>query len=85
MNADYADDITFLTNTPTQAKSLLHHLEQAARGISLHANTNETEYMPFKWGAISTLNGSPLKLVDKFTYLDSSISSTESNVNMHLA
>ena len=36
-------------------------------------------------GAISTLNGNSLKLVDKFTYLGRSISSTESNVNIHQA
>ena len=35
-------------------------------------------------GAISTLNGHPLKLVEKFTYLSSNISSIESDVNMHL-
>ena len=36
-------------------------------------------------GAISILNSCPLKLVDKFTYLDSSMSSTESDVNLHQA
>ena len=34
-------------------------------------------------GAISTLNGKPLKLVDYITYFESTISSTESNVNVH--
>ena len=36
-------------------------------------------------GDISTLNGSILKLVDKFTYLGSSVSSTETDINMRLA
>ena len=36
-------------------------------------------------GDISTLNGSSLKLVDKFTYLGSSVSSTETDINMWLA
>ena len=36
-------------------------------------------------GDISTLNGGSLKLVDKFTYLGSSVSSLENNVNMLLA
>ena len=36
-------------------------------------------------GDISTLNGSSLKQVDKFTYLGSSVSSTETNINMQLA
>ena len=33
-------------------------------------------------GAISLLNGKPLQLVDQFIYLNSNISSTESNVNI---
>ena len=34
---------------------------------------------------ISTLNGGSLTLVDKFTYLKSSVSSTQNDINMHLA
>ena len=36
-------------------------------------------------GDISTLNGSSLKLVDKFTYLGSSVSSTEADIDTQLA
>ena len=36
-------------------------------------------------GDISTLNGSTLKLVDKFNYLGSSMSSTVTDINMRLA
>ena len=36
-------------------------------------------------GDISTLNGSSLKLIDKFTYLRSSVSSTETDINTWLA
>ena len=80
-DADYTDDIVLLVNTPAQAKSLMHTFEQAAGGIGLHMNANKTEC--FYWGgAISTLNGGPLKLVDKFMYLSSSVSSTESDVSM---
>ena len=78
--------IVLLVNTLTQAESLLHHLEQAAGGIGLHMNTDKMEYMCFNQkGNISTLNGGSLKLVDKFTYLGSSISSTKSDINMSLA
>ena len=35
-------------------------------------------------GDISTLNGSSLKLVDKFTYLGSSVSSTEKDIDTRL-
>ena len=45
-------------------------------------NANKTELMCFKQGAISTLHGNPLKLIDQFTYLGSNISSTERDVNI---
>ena len=67
-NAIYADDIALLVNTPAQAKSLLHSLEQAAGSIGLHVNADKGEYMCFNLErAISTLNGGSLKLVNKFT------------------
>ena len=83
---DYADDITLLANTPAQAESLRHSLERALGGISLYINANKTEYMCFNQrGDITTLNGGPLKQVDKFTYLGSSVSSTENDINIRLA
>ena len=69
-----------------QAEILLHGLERAAAGISLHANAPKTECMCFNQSAdISTINGSSLKLMDKFTYLGSSVSSSETGVNTRLA
>ena len=44
-DADYADDIAILANTPNQAETLLHSLERAAAGIGLHVNAHKTEYM----------------------------------------
>ena len=85
-DVDYTDDIALLANTPAQAETLLHSLEQAAAGISLHVNADKREYMCFNQrGNISTLNGSSLKLVDKFTYLGSSVSSTETDIKLQLA
>ena len=46
-DADYADDIALLANTPAQAESQLHSLERAASGIGLHVNADKTEYMYF--------------------------------------
>ena len=44
---------------------------------------DKTEYMCFNQkGNHSTLNGGPLKLVDKFTYQGCSVSSTENDVNI---
>ena len=86
MDADYANDIALLANTPTQAKTLIHCLERAAAGIGLHVNADKTEYMYFNQrGDISTLNGGPLKLVYKFIYFGSNISLTENDINMWLA
>ena len=80
--ADYTDDIAHLANTPAQ----LHSLERAAAGIGLHVNAHKTEYTYFNQrGDISTLNGSSLKLIDKFTYLGSSVSSTEMGINAQQA
>ena len=83
---DYADDIAHLANIPAQAESLQYCLERAAAVIGLHVNTDKTEYMCFNQrGDIFTLNGSSLKLEDKFTYLGSSVSSTETNIKTQLA
>ena len=85
-DADYTDDIALLTNVPAQAETLLHSLEWAFVGIGLHVNTYKTEYMCLnQTGSISTLKGSALKLVDKFTYLESSVSSTETDIDIRLA
>ena len=65
-DADYADDIAILANTPDQAETLLHSLERTAASIGLHVNAHKTEYMCYnQTGDISTLEGTPLKLVDK--------------------
>ena len=86
MITDYTDDMVLLANTPTQVESQLHSLEQAAGGIGLYVNADKTEFMCFNQkGYISTLNGRSLKLVDKFTYLGSSVSSTENDINTWLA
>ena len=84
-DADYADDIAILANTPDQAETLLHSLERAAASIGLHVNAHKTEYMCYnQTGDISTLEGTPLKLVDKFTYLGSSVESTEKDIETRL-
>ena len=81
-----ADYIVLLTNAPARAETLLHSLGWAAASIGLHVNAHKMEYLCFnQTGNISTLNGSSLKLVDKFTYLGSSVSSTETHINTQLA
>ena len=84
-NANYADDIAILAKTPNQAETLLHSLEQATAGIGLYVNAHKMEYMCYnQTGDISTLDGTPLKLVNKFTYLGSSVASTEKDIDTRL-
>ena len=85
MDADNAGDIALLANLPNHAKSLLPCVPQAAGGIVFQVNVDKTEYMCFNQGDIPTLNGGSLKLVDKFMYLGSSVSSAKSDIKMNLA
>ena len=85
-DADFTDYIALLANAPAQAETQLHSLERAAAGIGLHVNAHKMEYMSFNQRSdISTPNSSSLKLVSKFTYLGSSVSSTEKDINARLA
>ena len=65
--------------------TLVHSLERAAAGIGLHVNAHKTEHMRYnQTGNITTLDGASLRLVDKFTYLGSSVSSTENDIDTRL-
>ena len=79
-DADYAAGIAILANTPNVANTLLHSLERAAAGIGLHVNAHKTEYMCYN----QTLDGTSLKLQEKSTYLASSVSSTETDIDTQL-
>ena len=67
-----------------QAKSLLHCLQRTAGGIWPPFQSRQNVYFN-QSGDISTLIGGPLKLVDKFTYQENSISSPENDINTQLA
>ena len=83
-DSDYADDIGLLANATAQAETLLHSLQWATAGICLHVNTHKMEYKCFnQTGNICTLNVSSLKLVDKVTYLGTSVSSTDTLIDTH--
>ena len=73
-----------IANKPAQVKSLLHSLEQAARGIGVNGNSNKTELMYFNQDDAVSLNGKPLKLADKIVYLGSKILSTKNDVNISI-
>ena len=83
---NYADDIALLAITPTQAKTLLHSMERTVASIGFNVNAHKMEYMCLNQRSdITTQDGCSLKLVDKFTYLENSVSSTETDINMKLA
>ena len=80
-DSDYAVDLAHQANIPTLPGS------QGSRwhGLS-YVNADKTECMYFNQrGDISKLKDGTLKLVDKFTYLGSSISSTEKDIKTWLA
>ena len=79
------DSLLMAVHALVNRVSILHSLERAAAGIGLHVNTHKTKYMCYsQTGDISRLDGTPLKLVDKFTYLGCSISSTEKDIDTRL-
>ena len=48
-------------------------------------NSDKTEFMHFNQDSdIASLNDKTMKLVNQFTYLDSIISSTESDINIRI-
>ena len=66
-------------------ETLLHSLERAAACTGLHVNAHKTEYMCYNQTSdITTLDVTPPKPVDKFTYLGSSVSSTEKDIDTRL-
>ena len=69
-----------------ERERIVGRLERAAASIDLHVNARKMEYMCFhQTGVISTLNGGSLKLVNKFTYLGSCVSSDETDIDTRLA
>ena len=74
-DVNYADDLALLANTPAQAETMLHSLKRASGGMGININADKTENMCFNQRReICTQRDDPLKLVDKFTYLGSSVS-----------
>ena len=67
-DADYADDIAILVNTPNQVETLLHSLERATAGVGLHVNAHNLNTCAIiKQATFPHLReGTSLKLVDKY-------------------
>ena len=84
-DADYADDLALFADSVTEAQSLLHKLEKAAREIGLNVNSDKTEYMAFKQtGEITSLSGKKINRVEEFIYLGINISSSQKDLNTRI-
>ena len=71
---------------PEDAEKLFHSLVVSAINIGLHVNSKKTEYMTLNIdGAIKSLNQTPLKKVEEFYYLGSSMSSSERDVDVRIS
>ena len=76
----------YIAKAHAQAESLLHSQERATAVIGFHVNADKWECMYLnRRGNISTLKCGSLKLVNKFTYLESSVSSSEKDIHTRLA
>ena len=53
-DADYTDNLAFLTNKTVQAESQLHSLKRAAGSIDFYMNSNKTELLCFKQEGVIT-------------------------------
>ena len=85
-DADYADNIVLLANTPAQVKSLLHSLERVTTDIGFKVNVHRRNTRALNQrGDISTRTDGPLKLVKKFTYHEIIDSSNKKDINTWLA
>ena len=81
----YADDLALLSDTINDANDLLHHLERAAKGIGLNVNVKKTEYISYnQQGNIKSLAGKDIKSVEEFTYLGSSITSSQKDIDIRV-
>ena len=79
-DAEYEYDPQLLANIAL-AESLPYYLEQEVRGIGLNLNANQ--FMCCKQEG-SIFSGKSFRFIEKFAYLSSNITSTESNVNTQL-
>ena len=86
----YYDSVTGVLQGDTLAPYLfiicLDYMLRTSQDLMKENGFNKTEYMCFNQrGDISKIKAGPLKLVYKFTYLGSSVSSTENDTNTYLA
>ena len=84
---DFADDIALISETISQAQTLLSRVEAEAAGVGLMANPKKTKVIIFNQNGdnnIRTSDGSILEVVSEFTYLGSLVSSSEADIRRRI-
>ena len=78
-------DREYRTNNNQKENILMRDITISIKLKMPNVNEHKTEYMCYdQTGDISIRDGTPLKLVDKFTYLGSSVASTEKDFETRL-
>ena len=67
----YAEDIAVITNSMIDANTLLHKIEDTAKDIGLHINSDTTELLYINHENMKILSGHYIKRVEEFKYLGS--------------
>ena len=86
---DFADDISLLSDTVEKACRLLSEVERQCSRIGLGINAKKTKVMPINTEdpvvRVTTLDGTPLEVVDDFNYLGAWIASTQHDIKIRRA
>ena len=86
---DFADDISLLSDTVEKACRLLSEVERQCSRIGLGINAKKTKVMPINADEpvvrVTTLDGTPLEIVDDFNYLGAWIASTQQDIKVRRA
>ena len=84
---DFAHDLALISESISNAESLLQSLESAACQVGLHCNESKTQYIttsPLE-SEIKSLNNSLIKRVEDFKYLGSHIADPEKDFKIRKA
>ena len=86
---DFADDISLLSDNAEKACRLLCEVERHCNRIGLGINAKKTKVMPINADEplvrVTTLDGTPLEVVDDFNYLGAWIASTQHDIKLRRA
>ena len=81
---DFADDITLIPNTATQARHLIVNVKSECKKMGLCLNSKITKLMAFNTvdTLLKTVEGQNLQVVDDIKYLSAWINSSEKDIRV---